>query len=175
MEIGTILTSTVVATLVSGIVTGLYSLHAKQREYVNEYFKTILHRRIAAYAQLEELIVSIKTAVLDDDGKPYHLLFSKDDDWQTAYGLLANITSQALWLSAEAFDKTQKLNYLMFPLKPGNGAIEFGKTNYTKIAELRTELEVILANDLLHLYDVKSFLELKRKIKSEFRVVNLHR
>jgi hypothetical protein len=58
MDTGTIFTSTVLATIVSALI----SLYAKQREYVNEYYSIILKRRIAAYEQLEKLIIAIKAA-----------------------------------------------------------------------------------------------------------------
>jgi hypothetical protein len=135
----------------------------------------ILTRRIAAYERLESLIIAIKTAVLDTDNRPYHLLFSKDDDWNSAYGLLMNVTAQSLWLSAEAFNKTQELNYLVFRLNPDGGAIEFGKTNYEKIADLRTDLERILAIDLLGLHDIKRFLKHKQTVEKGLREVPLHR
>jgi hypothetical protein len=132
MDTATILTSTVVATVVSGLISGLYGLYAKQREYMNEYYSLILKRRIVAYEQLENLIVEIKTAVVDTDNKPYHMLFSNDDDSVMAYNLVLNVTSQALWLSDEAFKKAHELNYVVLGLKPVGGAIEFGKNNYQK-------------------------------------------
>jgi hypothetical protein len=175
MEIGTILTSAVVAAVVSGLMTGFYNLRTKQREYDNEYYKMMLMRRITAYEQLEELIVALKIAVLDVDNQPYHLLFSQDSDWQSAYNLLAKVMSAAMWLSDDAFKKTQELNYLIFRLKPEAKAIQFGKTNYQKLAQLRADLEGILASDLLTLHDLKRFLRQKKNIESGFREVNLHR
>jgi hypothetical protein len=173
MDAGTILTSTVAAAVVSGVIGGIYALRSKQREYVNEYYKIILTRRIAAYEQLERLVLMLKIAVLDEDKKPYHLLFSRDDDWQTAYDLLGNVMTQALWLSDDAFRKTQELNYLMFRFKPGGGVIEFGKANYRKIADLRVDLERIVATDLLALHDVDRFLRQKKNVKSEFNEVRV--
>ncbi len=174
MDAATILTSTVVTTVVSGLISGLYNLYAKQREYVNEYYGMILTRRMAAYEQLEALIIALKTTVLDTDKRPYHLLFSKDDDWNSAYGLLLNVNSQALWLSDEAFKKGQELNYLIYRPNSNGGAIAFGKENYLKIAELRADLERIAAEDLLKLRDIKRYLKRKRIVESGLRAVNLH-
>jgi hypothetical protein len=77
MAIVTILTSTVVAALVSGLINGLYNLRTKQHEYVNEYYKIIINRRVTAYETLEGLIVALKASVLDGDGRPYHYCFHK--------------------------------------------------------------------------------------------------
>jgi hypothetical protein len=47
-----------------------------------------------------------------------------------------------------------------------SGLIEFGKTNYKAIAELRTQIEKIHARDMLVLYNVPSFLKSKRPVDS---------
>jgi hypothetical protein len=171
MDIGTILTSTVV----SAVVSGLISLYGKQREYVNEYYKIILNRRITAYEQLESLIVSLKVSVVDSDGKPYHLLFSQEDACRIAHTLLQNILIQALWLSREAFEKSQELNYLLFSLKPEGAAIDFGRAHYEKIGKLRHDLEQIVATDLIKLHDLKGFLRQKKKEEHKINLVSLNR
>jgi hypothetical protein len=128
----------------------------------------VLNRRVTAYEQLENLISALKAAVLDKDGRPYHLLFSRDDDWETAYKLLFGVMSQALWLSDEVFVKTRDINYLVFRGgSKGAGAVEFGKEHYQEIAELRSQIEKIHASDMLALHDVKGFLKRKREPKTE--------
>lgn len=42
-----------------------------------------------------------------------------------------------------------------------SGLIEFGKKNYTAVAELRTKLERVHALDMLMLHDVPAFLKAK--------------
>lgn len=174
MDVATILTSTVVATVVSGLITGIYSLRAKQREYMNDYYKAILQKRIASYETLEALIVSLKTAVVDSDGRAYHFLFARSGDWDMAYNLLMNLSSQSLWLSEEAIRKTQELNYLVFRLNPSDhDVIQFGKENYTKIADLREQLERTLAADMLVLHDVKKFLQRRSTLNRGFQTIHL--
>lgn len=80
-----VLSSSVVSAIVSALVGGWFSLRTKQNEYANAYYKMILERRLAAYEEVERLIAAIKVAVIDDDQKPYHLLFSKDDDQLGVY------------------------------------------------------------------------------------------
>ena len=159
-----ILSSSLISGILGALIAGAYTLRGKRNEYINDYYKTVIQRRLAAYEQLESLIVALKTAVLDSDNKPYHLLFSKDDDWESVHQLLSYVMSKSLWISEEAFLKTRDLNYLAFRLKPGDsGVIDFGKQNYEAIATLRSDLEKILAADMLELYDVKSFLKHKKK------------
>lgn len=170
-----ILSSSVISGILGALVAGAYALRGKRNEYINDYYKTVILRRLAAYEQLESLIIALKTAVLDSDNKPYHLLFSKDDDWESVHQLLFRVMSQSLWISEEAFVKTRDLNYLAFRLKPGDrGVIEFGKKNYEAISTLRSTLENILAADMLALYDVKGFLKRKKKSTHGFHPVQLN-
>ncbi|MHB8655433.1 MAG: hypothetical protein ACYDA9_16305 [Terriglobia bacterium] len=132
---------------------------------MNDYYKKVIDRRLAAYEQLESLVVSLRTTFLGEDKRPYHLLFSQDESrgLLPAYQMLHGIASQALWLSDEAFDKARELNQLVWRFKGGVGnPIEFGQQNYQTLAELRENLERILAADMLDLHDVDRFLRRKK-------------
>jgi len=170
-----ILSSSLISGVLGALIAGAYTLRGKRNEYINDYYKTVIQRRLAAYEQLERLIVALKTSVLDTDNRPYHQLFSKDDDWESVHILLFQVMSQGLWISDEAFEKTRNLNYLAFRLEPGDsGVIEFGKQNYEAIATLRSDLENILAADMLELHDVKRFLKRKKQKVSGFHFVRLN-
>lgn len=72
----TIAVSVISSGLLSAVVAGLYSLRAKRNDYVNDYYKIVIQRRIAAYEALERLIFPLKTAVVDEeDNRSYHFLF----------------------------------------------------------------------------------------------------
>ena len=169
-----ILSSALLSAVLGGVIAGLFNLRAKRRDYENDYFKIVLGKRITAYEQLERLVIHLKTAVLDKDNRPYHLLFSLDDDSASVYKLLFEVTSQALWFTDEIFLNTRDLNYLLFR---GNnedgGLIEFGKQNYKAIASIREEIERILTKDMLSLHDVPAFLELKKGAGGGFHAVQL--
>lgn len=170
----TVLSSSVVSAIIGALIAGSYHLRSKRNEYVNEYFKTVIQRRLAAYEQLERLIISLKTAVIDTDNKPYHLLFSDDEDLLAAYKLLSDAMQHSLWLSDAAFEKVRDLNYKVFRLsRSESGAIQFGKENYKEIAKLREELEKVLAIDMLSLHNVENFLKYKKKKQSGFHEVRL--
>ncbi len=173
----TIITSWLGSGALSALVSGWYGLRSKRNEYVNEYYKTIINRRIAAYEQLENTIVPLKTSIADsgNDNRLYHQPFSseKSDDWNRSVVSLLAVMSQGLWLSDEVFEKLQELNLLLFHSEKPDSVIEFGKANYEKIATLRATLERLLARDMLSLYDVKQFLEGKGKRDPGFRLVNL--
>jgi hypothetical protein len=172
------LSSTVISAVISAIILGIFNLRTKRSEYVNEYHKLILQRRITAYEHIETLIFLIKTAVIDTDGDhhPYHHVFAQENPQQILHGLLGNIMIHSLWLSKEAFESTRKLNILLFSLLDnGLGAVEFGKTHYQQIVYIREELEDILAEDMRTLHQVDRFLKSKKTGHSDFQIVKLER
>jgi hypothetical protein len=161
----TILLSWLGSGFLSALVAGVYNLRAKRNEYVNDYYKTVITRRIAAYEKVEVLIIQLKAAVADvGDNRPYHLMFSSenDEDWQRSWMLLHEAMSQGLWLSDGLFAKLRELNILAFHYDRPSSVIEFGKKNYQALALLRNELETMLAKDMLHLHDVARFLKSKQ-------------
>jgi len=160
-----VLSSSVISGAIGALIAGFFSIRVSQRNFKNDYFKTVLQKRITAYEELEKLAHAFKTSVMDADRKPYHLPFSKDDDYEFAHTLVFKVMMQSLWISEEAFCKIRDLSDLLYRLQPSenNGAIEFGKKNYEKIALLRGDLETIIANDMLTLHEVKRFLKQKKK------------
>lgn len=164
MDIWTIvLSSSVVSGIVSSAVGGWFSLRSKHNEYANAYYKLILERRLSAYEEVERLIVSIKVAVVDAEKKPYHFLFSQDDGHAEVYRQLHAVMSKALWLTDDLFEATRDLNVLVYSgTNDEAGLIEFGKKNYTTIADLRTKMETIHAKDMLSLHDAPAFLKAKK-------------
>lgn len=78
-----ILASSVFAALLGGVIAGFVTLRVAKNHYVNDYYKTVVQRRLTAYEQLGYLITMLKTSVADDsDNKVYHLLFSDGDNAQ---------------------------------------------------------------------------------------------
>src|ERR1017187_804264 len=160
--------------LLGTLITGFFSLRAKRVEYVNEYYKTVIQRHIAAYEQLENLIVAFKTSVVAKDNQPYHHPFSGEKARDSVLIQLRSAMSQGLWLSDEAFERTTELNYLLFKMpEKESDAIAFGKEHYRTNAELRETLEKILAADMLEMHKVERFLTRKTNRKLGFRAVQL--
>ena len=160
----TLLSSSLVSAVVSGIVAGAFSLRAKRTEYVNEYYKVVLQRRIAAYEEVERLVINFKTSVVDTDSRPYHHVFqSEDEDPNSLYMLLFRIAASALWLSDELFYLTREFSVLLYKYNSERETwIEFGKKHYTAFADLRTKVEVVYARDMLSLHNIFQFLRSKK-------------
>lgn len=164
----TIISSSAISVILGAVIAGYYSLRSKRNEYVNEYYKTVINRRIYAYEQLETLIIGLKSAVLDDDNRPYHLIFGIEKANIELHLLIGNVLDQGLWISNEAFQRTRDLNCMILNLHASDG-VEWGKWHYKEISDLRVDLETILARDLLTLYDVHKFLSNKqKKINNDF-------
>lgn len=162
-----ILSSSLIAGIVGALIGGWFTLRGKRNDYANDYYKLVLARRIEAYEQVERLITVVKTSVLDKDGRPYHLLFSKDDEKQAVYNLLFSVMSKALWLSDELFGLTRQFNLLVYSHGSSpDGLIEFGKQKYEEVAELRTRIEQVHTRDMLRLHEVRRFLRSKKSADS---------
>lgn len=158
-----ILSSTVVSGVISAIIGGWFNLRTKNNEYANAYYKMILERRLVAYEDVDQLIRSIKAVVIDSDQRPYHGLFSKDDDQIYVYQKISEAMSKSLWLSEDVFDALREFNVLVAEGATKElGLIEFGKQKYKVIAELRTKLERICAQDMIRLHDVPNFFKSKK-------------
>jgi hypothetical protein len=167
-----ILSSSLLSGVFGALIAGAFNLRQKQNEYSNEYYKLVLQRRIQAYDDVEQLVINLKAAILDTDNRPYHLLFSRDDDWEDLHKLIFSVMSKGLWLTPKLFSTIREFNLLAFnDGQARDGLIEFGKRNYTTIAKLRESIERQHASDMLKLHDVPSFLRLKRRTKSAFEPI----
>jgi len=51
-----LLSTSAISAIAGAVIAGAYALRAKKNEYVNDYYKTVITRGIAAYEQLESLI-----------------------------------------------------------------------------------------------------------------------
>lgn len=162
-----VLSSSLIAGLLGALIGGWFTLRGKKTDYENEYYKLVLTRRIEAYDNVERLITTVKTAVIDSDGQPYHFLFSQEESEKEVYTLLFSIMSNALWLSDELFDLTRGFNVIFYShSKEQNTLIEFAKEHYKEIAELRTKIEKVHLCDMLSLHEVPRFLKNKKPADS---------
>ena len=164
---GTILGSSFLAAIVGGVIAGFFTLRVAHDKYVNDYYRTVVQRRLGAYEQLENLITMLKTSIADEkDNRVYHLLFSGGDNTE-AYKALFLVSSQSMWLSDDVVNETIALNRLLFRRRNETGdPYGFAKDHYKEIADTRTRLERLHARDFTTLHDVKAFLKGKKPTDS---------
>jgi len=169
-----ILTSSVVAGLVSGAVSGLFNLLIKNLEYANDYYKIVVRRRVDAYEMLENFIGLFRSCVMDVDRFPYHIVFAGEDPQAAIFAATIDMQSKSIWIDKGAFEASQKLNYLLFdvPSDPQD-CVEFGKRHYQEIANLRDNLERAVADDMLNIHKVSAFLRTRKRDATGFSAVQL--
>lgn len=170
----TIISSSLFSALLGAAIAGIFNLRTKHNEFVNDYFKLVIHKRVEAYEIIELVIRGYKTTLFDGDNRPYYIVFDEDDNWQNVYAPLAAALSNAVWLSDELLEIAKDLNSLLFRLPSlTSGITEFGKQNYIALAKIRDALEKQLATDMLELHQVKKFLLQKKRNQHGFHEVNL--
>lgn len=162
-----LLATSTIAAIVGGLIGGFVTLRVARNQYLNDYYKTIVSRRIAAYEHLEHLIAMLRTSVSDEsDERIYHLLFSFDHKTEM-FKSLFHLSAQAMWLSNEVVAETIALSRLFYSFqRDKSDIIEHAKNNYRVIAETRTRLELLCARDFLTLHEVPEFLKRKKPIDS---------
>ena len=161
-----VLSSSLISGVIGALIAGFFNLRSKRTEYINAYYKMVLERRVQAYEVVERLVTMIKIAVVDGDRRPYHILFSNNDE-PAIYRQLLDVMSQALWLSDDLFQKTRDLNLLIYGRDTAKESlIEFAKSNYIAIGELRTHIEKHHGRDMLTLHEVRQFIRTKRHADS---------
>lgn len=157
-----------IASVVGSYLQGLYNRRIKRDEYVNDYYKRVIERRITAYELLEKFITRLRTSFVGADGRNCSFLFVEQatgsEGAEGASVAVYGVTTLSLWLSNDATSKLRELDSLFAPLgSDSNAAVEFGKKNYQVIDAIGAELQRLLARDMLRLHDVESFLKSKDK------------
>jgi hypothetical protein len=156
------------------MVSGYFMLRAKRNEYLNDFFKIVINKRVEAYEYLEALIQAYKTAVVDNDNQPYHCPFATEQQHMDSLLLTGAAMDSGLWLNDTTFDAVQKINYLQFGIpEDAKDRIRFGKEHYRELANMRETLEKHLAADMLGIYKVRQFLTAKKKRSRGFKAINL--
>lgn len=157
-----LLASSVVAGIVSTIVSYITSIRLKKVDFKNEYYKEILKKRLHAYEFIENQIAVLKGVVLGDDKKPYHLIFGQGENKFLEFqkNLMLAI-SFGLWIDENSNKTLDEMNNLFFNLnnhihKKNDSEIEeIGKQYYKRISELRIQLESNVKKGLYDLHDIK--------------------
>jgi hypothetical protein len=157
-----ILSSSVVAAVVSGLVSSGMSVYTQRRGFAHEYYRQVLNRRLAACEAVEVVLNMFKLTVPVDKGM-CHLPLVGHKPCQDANAAISRAFAQSLWLSPEA--KTQLLEFQRLVgrvQQEGAGSdeeiTEAGARAYMEIATQRDKLEGALVSDLPDLHKVDKWL-----------------
>jgi len=167
-----LLASGVIAGIVSAIISYLTSIRLKKMDFKNEYYKEILKKRLHAYEFIENQIAIMKSVVLDDDGKPYHMIFGQGESkfYEFQKNLMLAI-SYGLWIDNKTSETLDEINNLFFNLnnhinkKSDSEIEEIGKEYYNRVSGLRIQLERDVKNGLYDLHDIKKIFKYKKRNK----------
>jgi hypothetical protein len=161
------------SSLLSAAISAIVVTRTKQQEYRNEYYKMVLQKRIAAYEEIQRLIVNFKTASMDEDGKFYHATFAvMGEELDSLHQLLLRISYVAVWISDDLFSVTREITVLLFEGTPEDkNWIDFGKKHYSQFSDIRSRLEEYYSRDMLRLYEIPKFLKNKKPLRG-FSLIN---
>ncbi|TYZ05751.1 hypothetical protein FY528_21010 [Hymenobacter lutimineralis] len=113
-----ILTSSVISAIISALISAYVSLRAKDIDYKHNYYKEIINKRLAAYQFLETQISVLKSTVLDDDQKAFHLIFAYGrEKFMEFQQNLTLAMAYSIWIEEETVEAMQELNDVFFSIK----------------------------------------------------------
>jgi len=169
-----ILTSSVISGVISAIISYFFSLKIKKLDFRNEYYKTIINKRMEVYKFVENQVATLKTVVLGDDKKPYHIIFAYGEEKFIEFQQnLSSAISNSIWIDDDTMKTLESLNNLFFSLnnkvhKKTKMEIEtLGKEYYKKISDLRFNLENNLKRGLFDLPNVEKIFKTKETNKTK--------
>jgi hypothetical protein len=157
--ISILLSSAIIAAIVSGITTYLI----EKRKFNQEYWKITIEKRLETYEQIEKVLAYFQSSHLSDD-QPCHLAFLNKDSFNDIQANLALLSWKRNWISTEIFNKLVELNRLFFECnsaKADEGINNFGVKNYKKIGLLRDNILEYMKRDYLKMPKVRSFFKSK--------------
>lgn len=165
-----LLTSAAVSAIIGGLMSYFTNGMLQRNSYRNDYYKTIIPKRLEAYENVSRIVAQLKITVIDDtDGKPYHIGLYESP--QQLYKTLMSMCLAAMsnvWLSEIMIDKLTSLNQITYLIsKDGDSdkGVANAKEQYMKIGQIRSDIENCIKHDLKDLYKVKKFLKSKTKNK----------
>ncbi|MCO4320690.1 hypothetical protein [Aliidiomarina quisquiliarum] len=168
-----VLSSSVLASVTTAVLGGIVNRVLKKLDYADEYYKTVISKRVEAYELVENQIVLLKNSCLDEDGQPYHLIFAYGyEQYHHFMAGMSRAMSRGLWLSDTVQNSLVEINHelldLSFKSTDDENLILLGKERYERLALLRNELERKFTADLKILHEVKGFLSGKQEGEHQF-------
>ena len=162
----TVLSSGILATFISWLLPTLVFKRQRKFEYELEYHKRLLDKRIAAYEKIDRIAYFFSSAVQDSDGRPYHFIFSAEQNpfQNECIALMTELTKSNLWISDEIRNELLSLNRFLFENRIDFTNIEKGKQFYNQLGEMSDKIINIARKEMLNLSDLK-FLRKQGKTK----------
>lgn len=145
-------------------------LKVQHNNYRDEYYKTVIQKRLEAYQFIESLLGVMRMTVYDEtDHRQYHAIFdnSEEDFFKSRHNLYKAI-ARCTWLSHEMLEALSALDEIFYEIddkieKDRDVNVEIGKQYFRELVDAQRRIGDILIKDTERLHKVKSFLKSKRE------------
>jgi hypothetical protein len=157
-----IISSSVVATILTSFVNWL--IH--RSNYRNEYYKSILNKRLSAYEEVSSIVFDM-SILMNEDEMVFHQIFYGKDEYVDFIQKLVATNTHSFWVSSRVAGKLTEINvyllnnidnHLVESIDRGEQIKTLGKANVEEVRNLRRELSNLMSKDFRKLYKVRSFL-----------------
>lgn len=158
-----------VGVALSALVAYFTSIITQKNSYRDEYYKTIIERRLDAYNFIDTQLMVMRMTVYDEtDGKYYHVFFDNESSKFFEYQRnLTHATVRSIWVSAEMLEAITILSHIFYEISDSisddkEENIKVGKDYYDKLWIAQLNVSKALVTDIADLYDVDSFIKRKK-------------
>ena len=152
--------------IIAALVSSITSVLIRNLQFKDDYYKTVIAKRLDAYNHVEQVIIKLKRLILTEDkAHTYHAVFDKYEYFLDFISSIAKSIDNGLWLSDEIIEKLLELNSItiLFNSDTAPFSHKIAIENQDKITNIRLGLEMIIAKDMGSLHKVNEFLQRKRK------------
>lgn len=143
------------SSVLAGIIGGIFTLVKSKVDYNNEFYKTLLRKRVDAFDMIEEVLYCFSTAIIDeDDNRFYHMIFFEGENpLETRYiELMTKLSKQNIWISEAVRDELCALNRYIIENSINFNSIEDGKRHYHQLGEFRDNILKVCRQDIRSLH-----------------------
>ena len=157
-----LVSSGIIAALISSIVTILF----KQIDYKREYYRIIINKRLDAYEALEICLAFLEEAIMTEAGKYYTFL----ESWEEFSDFDQKVRvafRKGRWISLKTITKLSEMQQYIYPLIETKLKKDLSKYEVMDkdlrieaskvLSTYRNELNELVRVDMLNLYKIKRF------------------
>ncbi|WP_149867328.1 hypothetical protein [Solirubrum puertoriconensis] len=163
-----------VASLASSIITARLNLKSKDKEYLNDYHKKVIDKRIKAIEAVESLMALFSTSYthqVNGEKKLYNCFFVDELESEKLSNIVDKMGEFGMWYSINTIRSLEGFCEMIFPIVrrartlEGEELVMYAIKQKEKIKHKIEIIEGCLGEDMDKLYDVKGFFKAKFKNK----------
>lgn len=180
-----LVTAIISSSVLAASITGFINWQINSNRNKQEFFNMVLEKRLTAYELLNNLVNNLSTKIALQDGSLIHSAFS-GDQYNTLYlKLISEAIDHSTWMKDDVSIKLTEINTFIFQncnLHIDDSLSEeeiersyhhYGRECYDQIEVLKSDLKILMIEELEDLYNVKAFIQNKKKNKQQSFVLDL--